>query len=261
MKALLVSLVTFLFCIVLVQAQDDNVIAYGQTVHGEISVQDYETHYSFQGNGGDIIRAVLTPSNGTFGWSSWYQPEVILLDSEMNVILALHAHEYAALIHELQESGEYHLIATGWGGRTDDNVGKFDLHLDQVPLLPESTVTTCEASTELPLHYAVRADGDFSIAYEHTAGKFYPEVSVNVIASNPFQCSLDNNSCYSDSSGANLHDVALLGGLWLQSGTMNVKPDSSRTDLYIVQVGKREWEHYDQKKTAKFTLELSATDS
>ena len=261
MKTLLITLVTMLFCSVLVQAQDDNVIAYGESVQGEISVQDYEALYSFEGNAGDIIRAVLTPSNGTLGWSSWYQPELILLDSEMTVIIALHAHEYAALIHVLQESGEFHLIATGWGGRTDDKVGKFDLRLDHVPLLLEGTVTACEASTELPLHYALRADGDFSIAYEHTEGKFYPEVSVNVIASNPYQCSLDSDSCSSDSSGANLHDAALLSGLWLQSGTMNVKPDSSRSDLYIIQVGKREWDHHDQKKTAKFTLELNATDS
>ena len=72
---------------------------------------------------------------------SGHQPEVVLLDSNMNVILALHACESTVLIHKLEETGEYHLIATSWGGRTEHNFGKFELRLEQIPFL-EAGIST-----------------------------------------------------------------------------------------------------------------------
>ena len=264
MKTILVrlaALITLVFCNALILAQDDNRIAYGELAEGEITIQQYETQYSFEANAGDIIRAVLAPKQSSFGWSDWHKPELILLDSNLDVIVALHSHDSATVIQELEETGEYHLIATGWGGRTE-NTGKFSLRLERIPILTDGAVTNCEASSDRGAHYAVRADGDFAIAYQHTQGAFRPEVSVNVIANDPYHCDIDSGpSCQSGSTASNMYDVAALSGSWLESGTIEVKVKSGISRLYIVQVAKPEWSFYENKKTAKFTLELNKSDS
>ena len=82
-------------------------------------------------------------------------------------------------------------------------------------------------------------------------------MSVGIIADDPYQCAIDNTSCSSDGGGSNLHDVAKLSGAWLQSGTINVRVKSSSPELYIVEVDKQEWGHYDRTRKAEFTLELA----
>ena len=118
MKTMLVTLITLFLSAALAIAQDDNLIAYGETVQGEITVTEYERHFTFEGRAGDIIRAVLTPqasSSGFGGW--WYQPEILLLDENEDLLAELHSYESVVLIQQLEETGEYHIIATGWGGR------------------------------------------------------------------------------------------------------------------------------------------------
>ena len=262
MKTMLVTLITLFLSAALAIAQDDNLIAYGEMLQGEITVTEYERHYTFEGRAGDIIRAVLTPqasSSGFGGW--WYQPEILLLDENEDLLAELHSYESVVLIQQLEETGEYHIIATGWGGRSADNVGKFGLLLEQVPILLDGEVVEGEASRQRGRHYAVQADKDFEIAYDHIGGAFFPTISVNVLAEDPYQCGLDATSCSSDSGGANLHAVAALSGIWLDSGTLNVNFRPSAPDLFIVQVAKREWDHSDDISSAKYTLELKVADS
>ena len=144
-------------------------------------------HFTFEGRAGDIIRAVLTPqasSSGFGGW--WYQPEILLLDENEDLLAELHSYESVVLIQQLEETGEYHIIATGWGGRSADNVGKFGLLLEQVPILLDGEVVEGEASRQRGRHYAVQADKDFEIAYDHIGGAFFPTISVNVLAEDPY---------------------------------------------------------------------------
>ncbi|MCY4070423.1 MAG: hypothetical protein OXG60_03930 [Chloroflexi bacterium] len=261
MKSTILTLIGLLLCVMPTLAQEDSFIAYGATVQGEITVGEYEQLYGFNGAAGDLIRAALMPIQNSFGWSNWYQPEILLLDSKMNVIAALHAHGSAVLIHELTEIGVYHLIATGWGGRSEDNVGEFELTLERIPFLVDGEVTDCEASKRLGKHYAVRTDSDFQIAYEHIEGAFRPQVSVNVIAEDPYSCGIDTPNCSSDANGSNLHDVALLSGSWLDSGTIDVKAKPAARGLFIVQVARSEWDYHHDNARVKFTLELNLSDS
>ena len=251
-------IVTMLACwSALARAQDPSAIAYGDAVTGEISVRDYEALYRFEGEAGDIVKIVLKPVNDYYGWSSWYHPALLLLNADDDVIAELHAFDSAALIQALPATGMYQIIATGWNGRTKDQVGAFELTLEELAELTPGEALECAASTDESQHYVVKADRDFSIAYVLTDGYFRPEVSVGVIAEDPYQCAIDTESCSSDSGGANLHDVAKLSGVWLQSGTIHVKVKSASLELFIVEVDKQEWGHYERKRTAKFTLELA----
>ena len=261
MKTIVLTIATCLLCSSLIQAQDENVIAYGETVRGEITLNEFESLYSFKGTAGDLIRAELSPHDSSLDWSIWHQPEVVLLDSNMNVILALHAYESTVLIHKLEETGEYHLIATSWGGRTEHNIGEFELRLEQIAFLEAGISRDCEASFQRAKYYAVRTDRDFQVSYEHLEGAFRPEVSVNVIAEDPYRCGIDTPNCSSDSKGANLHAIASLGGVWLDSGEIAVQLKPSAPDLFIVQVAKRQWDYGDTKQSARFTLEYKVSDA
>ena len=262
MKIILVTLMTLFFSAALAVAQDDNLIAYGEAVQGEITVTEYERHYIFEGRAGDIVRVMLAPQRSSHGFGGgWYHPAILLLDSNKKLVEELHSYDSVVLIQQLEESDEYHIIATGWNGRTEDNVGRFELLLEQVPFLVDGEVLEGEASRQQSRHYAVQVDSDFEIAYDHVGGAFLPTVSVNVIADDPYQCGLGTTSCSSDSGEANLHDVAALSGVWLDSGTIRVSLQPSAPDLFILQVAKREWDYNDNNSSAKYTLELNVADS
>ncbi|MCY4538464.1 MAG: hypothetical protein OXE52_09585 [Chloroflexi bacterium] len=263
MKTMMVTLIGLFFCIMPTLAQEDSFIAYGETVQGEITVGEYEQLYGFKGTAGDLIRLALVPNleYDAYNWSNWRQPEILLLDRTMNVIVSLHAHESAVLIHELAETGIYHVIATGWGGRSEDNVGEFELSLERIPFLVDGEVADCEASNQLGKHYAVKTDSDFQITYEHIEGAFRPEVSVNVIADDPYSCGIDTPNCSSDANGSNLHDVAVLSGSWLDSGVLEVKAQSAANGLFIVQVAKNRWDYRHENESATCAITLNLSDS
>ncbi len=165
------------------------------------------------------------------------------------------------LICELADTSEYHLIATSWYGRTKDNVGKFELILETVLELVDGEVLDYEASSTIGKHYFVRTDRDFSIAYQHSDGRFRPEVSVNVIAQNPYQCGIDLPSCSGSRASSNLHAVAALNGAWLEAGTLEVKAKSPSNEIYLVAVTKQKWSHFDGERRASFTLALNRSDT
>ena len=263
MKNILFALLTLFCCNALILAQENNRIAYGETVQGEITVRQYEAHYTFEGQAGDIIQASLNPrrssSMSDLNWSNWYHPELILLDARLDVIVALHSYNTATVLQELPETGEYHLIVTGWGGR-NKNVGKFDLLLEQVPLLENGAALACEASSGASRHYAVRAESDFAVSYHHIDGDFRPVVSVSVIDNDPYRCGIDSDSCSREGVDSNMYDIAALSGSWLESGAVEVKANDAH-QLYIVQVAKSEWHYSNEDETANITLELNISES
>lgn len=254
----LMLILMMVFCwSALALAQDAGAIAYGDAVEGEISVKDYEAFFRFEGEAGDVVRVGMTPASEPFGWSHWYHPALLLLNTDGDVIAELHSYDSAAMIQVLPATGMYQIIATGWYGRSTDQVGAFELTLEELAELRPGEALEGIASTDKSQHYVVKADRDFSIAYVLTDGDFRPEVSVGLIADDPYQCTIDSTSCFSDSGGSNLHDVAKLSGVWLQSGTINVRVKSSSPELYIVEVDKQERGHYDRTRKAEFTLELA----
>lgn len=261
MKTIVATLVVLMFCGALIRAQDETFIADGETVQSEITVRDYEVRYRFEGSAGDVIRVVLKPKGQNLTWSGWYQPEILLLDSELNLIEALHSYDSSVLVHELESTGEYIIVATGWGGQTKDNVGKLDLTLEKLPVLVDGQTLECEVSAGVSKHYAVRADRDFSITYHHIGGALRPNLLVNVIARDPYRCAIDTPNCQSDGNGTNMHPVARLDGAWLESGTIEVNAKRTSSDLYIIEAAKGDWAHFENVETANFTLELNLSDS
>ena len=264
MKSLLMILIAMLLPGALTMAQAETMLALGETVSGEITIDDYEALYSFEGQAGQIIRALMTPQNPDFGGyhtSWWSYPALLLLDAQKRVIAELHTHESAALIHELPADGKYYLIATGWYGRVKENVGKFDLLLEELVELPFGVAVECEVSSDAGKHYALRAEGDFAITYRYSSGDFRPQISVNVIADDPYSCGMDTSHCASDADFANLHKLASLSGAWLTSGTMAVAAKAA-AGLYIIEVGKEPWSYFyaDKPTSASFTLEVNRLD-
>ncbi len=254
----LMLILVMVFCwSALALTQDAGAIAYGDIVEGEISVKHYEAFYRFEGEAGDVVRVGMTPASEPSGWSHWYHPALLLLNSDGDVIAELHSYDSAAIIQVLPITDMYQIIATGWYGRTTDQVGAFELTLEKLADLRPGEAMEFMASSDKSQHYVVKADRDFSIAYVLTDGEFRPEVSVGLIADDPYQCTIYSTGCSSDGGGSNLHDVAKLSGVWLQSGTINVRVKSSSPELYIVEVDKQEWSHYDRTKKAEFTLELA----
>ena len=265
MKSLLIILIAVMLSGALTMAQADTMLALGETVTGEITIDKYEALYSFEGQAGQIIRAVMRPRNPPMGGYStgwWSHPALLLLDADKRVMAELHTHETAALIVEVPATSQYYLIATGWYGRVKENVGKFDLLLEEVPELPLGETVDCEVSSDMGKHYALRADGDFAITYRYGAGEFRPQISVNIIADDPYSCGIDSSHCTSDADYANLHEVAALSGARLTGGTLEVAANPAANELYIVEVGKEPWSYFysDSPKSASFTLELQRLD-
>ena len=132
MNRLLLILMMAFCCSALVQADDGSAIAYGDAVEGEISVRDYEAFYRFEGGAGDVVKIGMTPAKESYGWSHWYHPALLLLNEEGDVVAELHSYDSVAMIQVLPATGMYQIIATGWNGRSNDQVGAFELTLEEL---------------------------------------------------------------------------------------------------------------------------------
>jgi hypothetical protein len=117
-------------------------IAYGQTVDGQITRENFRVIFAFEGREGDIIDAVLARTEGTL------DPLLILTDDQ-NTLLAIDddgasssavgsaeggPDDYAAAITSLRlgRDGLYFLIATRFGQDRGLTTGRFTLSLTRV---------------------------------------------------------------------------------------------------------------------------------
>jgi hypothetical protein len=134
-------LLLVLFNAGLVAAQDSEEIAYGDVVEGEITDDEFEVFYSFQGEEGDIVIIEMIPELDNYD----LDPLVALLDEDEDEIATNddfpNHYPIPVLIHQLEDSGTFYIQATRLGIEDSDDEGDFTLRLTRAePVDLNSTV-------------------------------------------------------------------------------------------------------------------------
>lgn len=239
MKKLILTLVLCALPLHFAQAQEPDVIEYGETVTGEITNQNFEIPYEFRGKQNDVIIIELEPID-PFGELD--SPALLLLDAENDIVAdtsELFTVGSTKLAVELPVNGTYALIATRSDGRAGDDVGEFMLRLLLLPELTEGAQAEGTIGTDLPPnYYAIRqTDGVFTLSYEKINGEFSPEISVNQI----------------ENSG--LTDLISLSGDGLEYGQIRLP---SAGGLYVIAVEEALFDFSFEEENAEYTLSLSS---
>lgn len=232
-------IILFLLIIMVIPAMaQDNVLAYGDSVEGEVTNRDFEVEYVFEGAASDVIIVQLTPEDEFDGLS---QPSIILLSTEGDVLSSVDASiGTASLVYELPKGGEYLVLATRQDGRSGESVGEYTLVLDTIPVIEIGEAIAGDMTNEEVTYYAIRMDASFLLIYERVSGDFYPEISLNII----------ENEFFSDD---NLKTVATLSGDELSSGALG---HDGSTGLMVIRVGEPLFAFSFSEETVSYTLEI-----
>lgn len=221
-------------------AQDDDMIAYGDTVSGEVTNANFEVPFRFEGAAGDVIVVEMTDPEGILGEFS--SPAILLLGTD-GLLLGSVSTSFSgevSLVARLPSDGVYTLLASRTDGRSGTGVGAFNLTL----ILPEVLTLGSEAKGSLTdddtRYYAYVPDGAFELRYRKTGGDFSPTVQVNLINSGELQ------------------PVAILEGKGLSGGSLIVEPSSGA--LYIITLSEALFDFNFQTVTADFTLAVSPVE-
>lgn len=166
---------------IFVQAQD-NVLDYGDVATGELTNSEFEIEYTFTGKAGEIVVIEMIPEDILGDLDS---PVILLLGPNGRIYAdTIDAFSFgdATLVFELNENGDYTIIATRADGRAGDSVGEFFLHLT-LPQIIEAgePISASTGNEERPQYFAVTALDNFSVLYERGFGDFYPNIEVNII--------------------------------------------------------------------------------
>lgn len=160
-------------------AQAEGVIAYGQTVSGEITEEVLEQVWTFKGAAGDMI-SILVVSNDENGLDA-----TLTLKDGAGAYLASIDDVFVFdpfFLTRLESDGQYTITVSRSGGADGSSVGGYDLTLAEVALTELATPTTltlAEGDTatytviEAPEAQAVVLD------YEVTSGDARPDVSIS----------------------------------------------------------------------------------
>lgn len=218
-------------------AQDgDTLIAYGETVEGEVTDDQFEVPYVFTGAEGDIIHAqMVVDDSGEF-----YEPTLILLDADNSVVASHDGWYEATLLTPLPADGEYTLLASRFGGRTGAEIGGFTLTLNLLSGLAAGEPVEGEIANEDTMLYAVPADAPFTLEYE-VSGDFMPELTVNVL----------------DEFGE-FQVIGALYGETIRKMTLEVEPSTEQpVEFYVIQLAQSQWDWDFEPSTAQYTLTFS----
>lgn len=168
----------------LAYAQGENEpIKYGQTVKGEITNRNFEIPFDFKGSEGDVIIIEMSPVDLLGDLNS---PQIILLNEEGDVVgdtSGIFSFGTTIFVTQLENDGTYTILATRSDGRSGDSVGEFTLALIQPEVLEVNTpMEGSIKSSGGSNYYLIKAGSeDVAFTYSKTAGKFAPDVTVNVI--------------------------------------------------------------------------------
>lgn len=239
MSRLRIALALLVGCVALspvtIQAQDSGRIAYGETVQGELSNQEFEIPYTFSGKAGDVIVIEMGEVDRS---SDLNYPAVILLDSDGAVVGAAEGlGGSVTFAGELPAEGAYTILATRRDGRSGDSAGVFYLTLLSPPILALSTPVDATARSAEVSYITIRADGDFALEYVRGVGEFHPEITVNTIEDNE------------------LRAVATLGGKYLESGIVRLRPPAGET-IFVLRVARQLFDIILNETTTEYNLKL-----
>ena len=222
------------------QAQEGNrPIAYGQTVTGEITNEQFEVPFDFTGSAGDFAVAQL---NATDGPRTLGEATLLLLDANRAILASVEDfYPPGTLVFQLPTDGTYTLVATRLGGQAGQDVGGFELRLAKAQVLSANTPVQETVATDDPDVYVVQARGPFTLAYEKRGGTLSPAIEV-----------------YRVSGVAVWEEVAILHGRQLSAGTMLIQISSNiAAETYLVVAEHADFDYYDEEPVqAEYTLTL-----
>jgi hypothetical protein len=235
----LLSVAALLLVIGLVSAQDAEGIAYGDVVEGEMTEDEFEFNYTFEGSEGDVIIVSFRPVE-EFG--DLDSPIIIITDADGDAIAdTTDTFVFGNLIvaAELEDDGEYNIFLTRADGDSGESVGEFTLELINLPILEvgsplEEEETDSDSRSQ---YYAVKSEEDWGISYLKLDGSMEIEVTVNTI----------------DSSSAALTAIASVDGDLLTEAAIGIF-DGGET--YVVSIGEPLFAFNFDTVDAEYSLEL-----
>lgn len=234
-----ICLILLMTIVTITQAQGDTPIEYGQTLTGEITNRNFEVPYVFSGAEGDVIVVEMAAVDRG---GDLDRPDIILLDGE-GELLADTSESYSfgeiLLATILPADGEYIILATRADGRAGESVGEYTLRLLKPPVLNVGEPIEDTAINTTSNFYTVISDGSaLAIAYDKSAGEFFPQVSINRI-----------NEEYG------LSDVVSMSGEEFEKGQIYLPAGEG---VYIITVSEAAFDFNFEDVQADYTLELVA---
>jgi hypothetical protein len=186
-KALLLILAAlFMVSVVgVTAAQDATPLTLGEAVEGEITNDEFEILYSFEGSAGQVALIQMWQSPDA---EEYVDTELILQGPSGSDIAsgpgdpALYSQ--ATIAMELPEDGTYTIIATRYEGRTGESVGPFVLVANIVePLVAGSKVdaTIYGYDSDLrnvPQQYVVQGSGATKISFTQEIDDLFPDLKL-----------------------------------------------------------------------------------
>ncbi len=191
-------------------------IAYGETVHGEITNQQFDVVYVFNGEAGDIVMINLIRDE-----TASFDPYLYLTTPE-NDILARNDDFFSLnsrIIAQLPNDGDFWIVATRLSERSGSGEGGYQLSLEQgrvgnVDSTIEGQVTLDDVP---PTHIFIpETTGVYAIEYNHVRGAYFPSMVVSLISPDNY---------YEE-------DIAQISGRGLQGGTVRVQLEAN--SIYVL---------------------------
>lgn len=164
-------------------AQGSGELVLGEWAEGEITADDIEHTYTFQGNAGNVVLVEMYRNPGDFG----LDPELELLgtgggtlaENDDFVVLG------AVIVAELPADGEYTVLARRSGGEDGSSEGAYILRASIVePIGPGASLTATihgADEQEIPNLWVLTTDRatTWSISFAHEGGELYPSIQLS----------------------------------------------------------------------------------
>lgn len=167
-------------------AQDATPLTLGEAVEGEITDDNFEVLYTFDGKAGELALIQMWQSPDA---EEYVDTELILQGPSGSDIAgnpgdpALYSQ--ATIAAELPEDGTYTIIATRYEGRTGDSVGPFGLVANIVtPLTAGAKVDATIYGYEhelrtVPQQYVIQGSGATKISFSQELSDLFPDLKLH----------------------------------------------------------------------------------
>ena len=222
----MVTLIVLLLSVTPLLAQETEIgIAYGETVQGEITNQQFDVVYVFSGQADDIVMINLI-RNETANFDPY-----LYLTTPQNDILARNDDFFSLnsrIIAQLPADGEYWIVATRLSERSGSGEGGYELSLEQGRVGGvDSTIEGQVAFDDVPpTHIFIpETTGVYTIEYNHVRGAYFPGMIVSLISPDNY---------YEE-------DIAQLSGRGLKGGSVQVQLEAN--SIYVLSLEQNNYDY------------------
>jgi hypothetical protein len=236
-------LLMFVLVTPLFAQSEENAIAYGETIVGEITNRHFDVIYVFTGEEDDLVVINLIRYD-----NADYDPFLYLTTPE-NEIIAQNDDFYnlnSRIIAQLPADGEYFIVATRRGERSGTGQGGYELSLDNGQTVKLETTIEGQATMggAPPTHvFVADTSGVYTIQYNHIRGTYFPSLTVSMI---------NEDSYYEE-------DISQLSGRGLQGGTIQLMLD--RDVIYVLTLEQNNYDYSaDEGDTVLYTLAIQPSE-